>query len=59
LNFSLNHPSGFFMLGNCYFRTEKYEAAAVSYKQALKQEPDLNDAKNNLEMVEQMLQKAA
>jgi len=47
------------MLGNCYFRTEKYEAAAVSYKQALKQKPDLNDAKNNLAMVEQMLQKAA
>ncbi len=55
-----NNPSGFFMLGNCFFRTEKYQAAAKSYETALLQKPDLNDAKNNLEMVEQMLlQKAA
>jgi tetratricopeptide (TPR) repeat protein len=55
-----NHASGFFMLGNCYFRIEAFEAAAASYRQALVQKPELNDARSNLEMVEQMLlQKAA
>lgn len=54
------HASGFFMLGNCYYHTSDYEAAAVSYRAALTQKPDLSDAQNNLEMVEQMLlQKAA
>jgi tetratricopeptide (TPR) repeat protein len=53
------HPAGFFVLGNCYFRTEDYAAAALSYRQALAQEPNHDEARHNLEMAEEMLAKAA
>ncbi len=54
LEVSPEQEGGFFVLGNCYFRTEAYAAAVVSYRQALAQYPTHQEARNNLELAEQL-----
>ena len=54
LEVSPDHDSGFFVLGNCYFRTQSYAAAIVSYRQALAQSPTNQEARNNLQLAEQL-----
>ncbi len=50
-----DQPSGFFVLGNSLFRTGRNAEAAVSYRQELIQNPDHLQAKNNLELVEDLM----
>ena len=54
LEVSPDHDSGFFVLGNCYFRTQAYAAAIVSYRQALAQSPTNQEARSNLQLAEQL-----
>jgi len=48
------NAAGFFVLGNCYFQTRDYAAAILAYREALARRPDYPDARNNLELAEQM-----
>ncbi len=53
LNVNPDQESGFFVLGNCYFHTQAYAAAVVSYRQALAQSPTHQQARHNLHLAEQ------
>ncbi len=52
------YAPGFFMLGNCYVQTQVYSAAILSYQQALAENPDYTEAKNNLELAEELAAKS-
>ncbi len=49
------NASGFFVLGNCYFQTRDYAAACMAYGEALKRQPEYDEAGSNLALAEQML----
>ena len=49
------HAPGFFVLGNCYFRTNDPAAACAAYEAALARCPDYPDALSNLRLARQAL----
>ena len=48
------NATGFYTLGNCLVHTQDYQAAILSFQQALKQDPDLDAARENLELAESL-----
>ena len=58
LSLEPTNAAGFFVLGNCYFQTQDYEAARVSYKAALERDPDHAAARSNLDLVGEVLRAA-
>lgn len=48
--------SAYYNMGNALYRSEKYKEAASAYKEALKADPQDEDAKTNLEMTLQKIQ---
>ncbi|MEM7532971.1 MAG: VWA domain-containing protein [Chloroflexota bacterium] len=48
--------SGYFNLGNAYFQQQQWNEAVDAYRHALRQQPDDQEAKYNLELAMQQLQ---
>ena len=55
-NNNLIASDNYFNLGNAYFRTEEYEKSIDAYKQAIKANPDNDEARYNLLMLKMNLQ---
>jgi len=55
----LDTAESYFNLGNAYVRIQDYEKAETSYSQALKRNPDYEEAENNRKLVQVILDKLA
>lgn len=53
------NANGWFVLGNALFRLRVFEGAKVAFQQALQVRPDYEDAKHNLELVEEVIRVTA
>lgn len=47
-----DHAPGYFTLGNCYYQMSAFDAATMAYKQAITLNPNYQEAKNNLTLIE-------
>jgi Ca-activated chloride channel homolog len=50
-------PEGYYDLGNAYAHSGKLEQAAASYEEALRRKPDYREARENLDIVQSLIQK--